>query len=1505
MSEKNKLKTEFILLLCVLLIGTIGNTTLINGSINAENDINKLTEYTTINNSEPEEKIEEDQDSENNAYLKDISELSSRDIDSFITPSDLDSEVTVLKSILDTPFLQRYHPDSLFKVREDNKIEFVLKYDDQFNLLSTVEHLVRYDVEITQINQYSSFLLIQVPKNLIYNYQQNFFTEALNIPGVKYIEPNYYYEKALIPDDPSWIHQWGPQIIGMEDVWDIQMGSSSVIVAILDTGIDYTHPDLAGQYLPLGYDFINNDNDPFDDNYHGTHCAGIIAATINNGIGIAGIADVSIIAEKTLDNNGYGTAENLASGIDHAVAQGAHIISISLGGYGYSQLVNDSVQNAITAGIMVISASGNYGTNDPYYPAALSGVFAVGATGSSDNRPYYSNYGDWLDISAPGDDIYSTHIWGSYWGDYMYDSGTSAACSHVAGLAALLLSEFPTYTPDQIYNIMETTSVDLGDPGYDIYFGWGRIDAFAAIFGLQDHNLQAKLLCPNIIPYDLQTMIEIQISNVGLFEETDINVSLIIDDVNFGTSIIPSLAPREKHFIGIGFTPGTIGTYNITGYIEPVPGEIIKADNSAQKAVEAIAKVINLQIGDILAYGYPNDFYPFSIKWEVVDILSPREYVLNYIYFLADTLTEYVYGTYILNPYTREFSSSWDLFPYWLNPDDLYLGAVVDVFYMGANDGEVIGETTYNYYGEIVDVWILDDPDEEWPMYAKYYFVKETGVRIANLDDSYNFYWEGTYISVLSPSYEVHNLKQAVDFFERNNTNFVIPILIHNTGHFAESSVTEVYIDGVFVTSRNLNLDGGEYFIWKAECQTSVHGVYVVEVNTTIVTGESYSIDNYYSIDFSTYPPVQYFMYSTPFLWYDTYHSGQSLGLAGDDIYKSINLQFEFFFYDHFFSTIYIDSNGVLSFLELDSLTWNRWGIPTDHYNYIIAPFWDDLYASNNVYYRSTPSYFAVTYWYYITTSPGYYPIGTFEVVLHANGDIVFQYHYIEYDPGSTVGLNYGRDLSYYSLYTPSLNGASDFAILFSPSPYTSFIEVNAYDSISLDPLANAQVNIYDEADNLLLTRLTDVDGFYKVVAVPVGTYRIEVIADEHFSESQVIFVDVHESIYMHFYLDPLPIREVEIITPTEGQTVEGGVVYIEFNTTDVTDVVLVDMFVNDVWITNVTSLYNDYICVPVFENGTNIIRLEFLWDDTTNAFVELSIESADITPLYDLDDGDYFMMTVEFPDVGMFIEQNFTFVWHSEFELNITSTMRTYDDNGTTLNQMQYYTRVNILNGYVTDSDIPGFISSHFALFNRITPETTIGDPFISSSWSDIVFINDSLLWRGNDVWKIILIDGTILYIHKESGFFIYEFIPTTSYGPGFGFVETNIFELVHAPDLLLEPDYEYEFGTTGHYLTWSAYDEDPAHYEIYLEGELISTDSWYSGIPISINIDALEVGVYNYTIVVMDEEGNTASDTVIVTVNPIVPELSPLLNLLFLPSIICMTLVFVLKRRKFQVTK
>ena len=657
--------------------------------------------------------------------------------------------------------------------------------------------------------------------------------------------------------------------------------------------------------------------------------------------------------------------------------------------------------------------------------------------------------------------------------------------------------------------------------------------------------------------------------------------------------------------------------------------------------------------------------------------------------------------------------------------------------------------------------------------------------------------------------------------------------------------------------------------------------------------------DNTFYLDYSTYPPTQYEYFICPFQWIST-AGGYNLGLSGDTDAALVDFQFDFFFYDQNFSSMYVISNGWMTFADTAPSLLLSDPLPLDGFIHIIAPYSVDLTASSNVYVLSTPDYLVIEFnnYYYFTGELA----GTFQVIFYSNGDIVFTYLDMELDQGAIVGLNYGLDLNYYTAYTDGLSDVNNFAIEFSPMEGSGVLGISVYDNNTLSPIQNAQVDVYNDTGHKIASGLSDIDGFYKAVALTSGNYRVEISANGYYSTSQIEYIEGSEIYTVDIFLDPVPEREILIISPTEGQTVEGGVVYIEFTTPNIADIVLVDMFVNDVWIANTTSLYSEYICVPVFENGTNLIRLEFLWLDTGSANVELSVESIDVVPLHVIDDGDYFSMTVEFPDIGMFIEQNFTFVWYSEFELNVTCTMRSFDSEDTTLDYMEYYVRVNILNGYITDSDIPGFISTHFALFNRITLETTIGDPFISSMWSDIVFIENSIVWRGNEVWTVTLMGGIILYIHKESGFFIYEYIPPISFAEGFGFVKTNIFELIYAPELSTLEDYTYDYGTTGHSLSWYAYDEEPSHYEIYKDGELVESDAWYSGVPIIHNIDNLAVGSYNYTIVVVDEEGSSVKDTVIVTVNPVIPEYSLMFGYLILSSIMCITLAKLFKKRKFQ---
>ena len=322
--------------------------------------------------------------------------------------------------------------------------------------------------------------------------------ELKNKPGIRYAEPDYIVHAMLTstatPNDPLWPKQWGPIAIKCPEAWDECTGSEDVVIAIIDTGVDYNHEDLSANmwhnpgetpdngmdddgngYIDdyYGWDFVNNGNQPYDDEGHGTHCAGIAAAVMNNNIGIAGVVQAKIMAVKVLGRDGYGSASDVAKGIKYAADNGADVISMSLGASEGCNVLRDACQYAWDKGVVLVAAAGNDGVPDVCYPAAYDTVIAVGAINSNKKRCQWSNYGDKLELVAPGDKIFSTYPGD----DYVFLSGTSMATPHVAGVAALAKAMFPSYTNRQIRDLLDTTADDLGDPGRDDYYGYGLVDA--------------------------------------------------------------------------------------------------------------------------------------------------------------------------------------------------------------------------------------------------------------------------------------------------------------------------------------------------------------------------------------------------------------------------------------------------------------------------------------------------------------------------------------------------------------------------------------------------------------------------------------------------------------------------------------------------------------------------------------------------------------------------------------------------------------------------------------------------------------------------------------------------------------------------------------------------------------------------------------------------------------------------------------------------------------------
>ncbi len=423
---------------------------------------------------------------------------------------------------------------------------------------------------------------------------------AAGLTGITHVQPNHLRSSFAVPNDPLYCEQWDMTRAGFESAWGVEPGDPARTVAVLDTGIRFEHPDLAGRLAP-GFDFVGdtwnagdgngidaNPTDPFlSVGTHGTHVAGTVAAAAGNGIGVAGGALLGRVMPIRVLGVLGGTDFDIAQGVLYAAglqnASGtlpgarAEVINMSLGGPAYPEILHQAVRAAVAAGVVVVAAAGNSASTVPMYPAALPEVVAVSATDALDERTYYSSYGTHIDLAAPGGDktkdtngdgvpdgITSTIVDPVVGATYAQKTGTSMAAPHVAAAAYLVRSVAPGLAPLEVEAFLAAGAEDLGAAGPDQEYGFGRLDAGRAVS--MAAGLDVGPTAPFCLPQGLSFPEEVEVQQVAVINrggDGAIAVTSVSSDAFWLTPLQTSgqtPCTLEVQVCRLGLAPGVYGT---------------------------------------------------------------------------------------------------------------------------------------------------------------------------------------------------------------------------------------------------------------------------------------------------------------------------------------------------------------------------------------------------------------------------------------------------------------------------------------------------------------------------------------------------------------------------------------------------------------------------------------------------------------------------------------------------------------------------------------------------------------------------------------------------------------------------------------------------------------------------------------------------------------------------------------------------------------------------------
>lgn len=481
-----------------------------------------------------------------------ISSVNALGMSSVSIPTSQNTEIKSTNSLYDNINKLDFVPGEIIvKFKENVQISVTLDQDHVATGLSTIDSLNEMfginSIEKLDQTETSSFLSnvykLKFPQDKSIS---SVLSEYLKDSNVEYAEPNFIYSICSLPNDPYFSKQWALNQsndvdIDAPEAWDLETGIKNIVIAVVDSGIDYNHPDLKDNVwinkneIPgnnidddgngfvddvMGWNFTGNNNDPLDELGHGTHCSGIIGAVGNNSIGISGVCwNCSIMPVKVFGSSGSATLGIIIRGIKYAADNGANVISMSWGSSGESQLLKYAIDYAYSKGVVLVGGAGNEYSSHKFYPAAFDNVISVAAIDKDNFKADFSNYGAWVDVASPGVDIYSTmptyHVTlndppYSLTMDYSYASGTSMACPNVAGVVGLILSKNPALNQEEVKTLIRSTASKVGS---DTYIGTGNVNSYNCV---KNNSAPVANLDSSLDDKEIEKTVEIRGTAAGI-----------------------------------------------------------------------------------------------------------------------------------------------------------------------------------------------------------------------------------------------------------------------------------------------------------------------------------------------------------------------------------------------------------------------------------------------------------------------------------------------------------------------------------------------------------------------------------------------------------------------------------------------------------------------------------------------------------------------------------------------------------------------------------------------------------------------------------------------------------------------------------------------------------------------------------------------------------------------------------------------------------------------------